>query len=120
MTRFTLASAMALAVLASSSLAADLLPAGSDWVVESGGQEIGDLSVSATGSLRQYNDNPRTNHPPNTSGAWALNDQGTGYGNGGGHTVEFTDNGDGTYSWEKKDNETGAVLDKGTLKPVKP
>jgi len=86
-------------VLVSVAFAGDRLPAASNWNVFSGGQNIGEVSVSHTGNLFIFNDNPNTDHPPNTSGSWALNSEGSGYGNGQGQTTTFTDNGDGTYSW---------------------
>ncbi len=89
--------AAALSTTLAGLLLADLLPPGSSWNCFSGGQNIGSVNVAQSGNMFNFNDNPNTNHPPNTSGSWAVNSAGDAYGNGSGHTTTFTDNGDGTY-----------------------
>jgi len=105
-------------LIASIAFAGDLLAASTTWdVFDDQAVNIGDISVSSTGNMYVFNDNPDTNHPPNTNSSWAKNSEGSGYGNGAGHTVTYTDIGEGQYYWEKTDDSTQQVLDYGTISP---
>ncbi len=112
--RFAMAAAGVafLAILATASL----LPASGGWTVkDSAGNTIGSGSTSASGNVFVFRDNPNQNHPPNTSGSWAVNSAGTGYSNGGGHTVTFEHYGGGVWGWTKTDDSTGNPVDSGTM-----
>lgn len=99
---------------------ADWLPPKTGGMVDSGGQNIGTLRVSSSGNVLNYNDNPNTSHPPDTSGHWAKDIASGGYKNGGGHTLYFDQNPDGSYSWVKIEDSSGNVLDSGTYTPQNP
>lgn len=99
---------------------ADWLPSKTGGNVDSGGENVGSLTVSTSGNVINYSDNPNTSHPPDTSGNWAKDVGSGGYSNGSGHHVFFTANGDGGYDWTKTDDVTGQTLDSGTYTPQNP
>jgi hypothetical protein len=120
MVRSRLGLVLMLTLALCATIVADWLPPKTGGMVDSGGQNIGTLNVSSTGNVLNFNDNPNTSHPPDTSGAWGKDVASGGYSNGGGHHVYFEKNPDGSYSWVKLDDATGNVLDSGTYTPQNP
>lgn len=67
-----------------------------------------------------FNDDPTTSHPPDRSCTWVWDSSVRTYTNGdeeNPHFVYLTDEGNGNYSWQKKD-ENGTPLDGGTFTPA--
>ena len=100
--------AFAIAVL----LAASPPPATNQPVYDCQGVLIGWVDIGT--SSARYTDNPSTSHPPDQGQSWGIN-QSSGTWHANGHTVSWTDLGGGCWRWEKRDDATGELLDKGYL-----
>lgn len=83
-------------------------------VYDNNGVLIGWVDVGTASA--QWKDNPNTSHPPDTAlSNYGIDANGVWHDSGNVHSVYWTNLGGGCWSWVKKKDSTGQVVDSGYL-----